>query len=545
MSNSSAFKDLATALTIGAPIGGGPVAGNVLVIGPGNVLSQASRTCFVSDTRANILALRTGNALSMGCYYIVNDFNSQTYLTGGTAKQILIQATDTNQLGTACLIENPWDPNGNWWAGKYDIDTDMVTEVTDNYENHYVGSYSITNSNVFGMSTVTLNEIRDSAVVVFGGTLTMQGSEITGISALLVLGGTMTFNNSSLVNGSGYVKTGAGDTVLYSCAFDGSPSNSDTHASGTSTLQYGNVRSSASLSLTATGTVTVDNFTYDTLASITIGSAGTSIYNKMNIGLGATFSHTAGDLTITGLDWQAGFFGKGGDGATTITECFGVRGFSFHNHTSPASTSMSYCKIDSFAAINTNHTSGSVSYTTSQVSGASSNLSIPAATALNSITFQDCKSWCAGFVSSFTPGSNVVLSFYNLQLDHSSLTVGALAGASGNTANINDFIARKGTITISGPTVNPSVTWQTVIINNGSLNMTAGTPTTFQNIDISGNSTFNSTSSSVQRLSLRTNFALTSGGQTINGVWCEGNLASTLTGANTDTARNAFHNTLV
>lgn len=166
-------------------------------------LPVGSTDCPISAARSSILTLAASNALNPNCQYVINDFDSGTV---GPAS-IEITAVDASTLSQSGYIKTQYDNTA--WACVYDIDTDEISQLTDNNGNSVRGWAAISvfpwgNSNVFS-NTLENGILNYSSGVVMdclisGGTVLNATSNVTAckLHSATVTTGSVNFNSCNI-----------------------------------------------------------------------------------------------------------------------------------------------------------------------------------------------------------------------------------------------------------------------------------------------------------------------------------------------------------
>ena len=149
--------------------------------------------CEDPMTRAELIALRNANSLMKDCHYVITDYTRATTL--GNA-QILLHAVDTNVLSQTALIDTIHDNTA--WEGRYDIDTNRITELHDNVENIVVGENAVDDFPWGNDATVNQNYVNNSTINYTSGTFV--GNRIEAGATVNLDGNNFTDNHVVGVN---------------------------------------------------------------------------------------------------------------------------------------------------------------------------------------------------------------------------------------------------------------------------------------------------------------------------------------------------------
>lgn len=256
-------------------------------------------------TRAALLALRNAGELKRGCTYVISDYNQGTV---GPA-EIQLEAISENQLTLDAEVLTGFDTTA--WTGRYDIDSDRLTHLSDVFNNIVSGENTILafpwgQSNVYENvifestlnyvsgalydnkiyhSTVNLNGgtlartvVEGASTVDVSGTASLSDSSITARSSITVSAGTHyrnTIDNNSVVTqaGTGVLRftevavnsnVTIGDTPINNCDF--------TITSINTTGSTGPITSSSFQSFTGTALQNCPNL-YIVSSEFTLGSS--------------------------------------------------------------------------------------------------------------------------------------------------------------------------------------------------------------------------------------------------------------------------------
>ena len=85
---------------------------------------------FYSVTTAQLNAAIAGNALQPGATYEINDFVQGRIVAGA---KVYVRATSVNQITSSCDVLTTYDPQP--WRGVYNVNTNLLTQLTDNLGN--------------------------------------------------------------------------------------------------------------------------------------------------------------------------------------------------------------------------------------------------------------------------------------------------------------------------------------------------------------------------------------------------------------------------
>lgn len=131
-------------------------------------------TCEPPMTRTELIALRNASGLSKDCHYVINDYTRVT--TVGDA-QILLHAVDVNVLSQTAMFDTIHDNTA--WDGRYDIDTNRITELRDDIENIVIGEDTV-DAFPWGNANVTRNYVSESTLNYVTTDGTFSSNQISG-----------------------------------------------------------------------------------------------------------------------------------------------------------------------------------------------------------------------------------------------------------------------------------------------------------------------------------------------------------------------------
>lgn len=277
-------------------------------------------SCPTPMSRVNLIALRNSSLLVKDCDYVVID-HVQGRLVAGT--EIHMQAVSANKLSENVSVNTTYDNDA--WAGIYDIDRALVTELKDNrnniargYSGNEVanfdwGNANITNTmvdNAVWTHTIGSPRIVVDLVVRQGATLTTTGwagGSITGGTIIEGFGTNLNLTNAnvSLLAGSFSNITSfnlsnfTGGSIisryrLSSCSFN---------FSGSSSAVTINIVTAVGATFNHTGvssgTVTGTNLVMSNNSVISHNNgAGNLSLNRVTLDRSANISHTAGVIAL-------------------------------------------------------------------------------------------------------------------------------------------------------------------------------------------------------------------------------------------------------
>jgi hypothetical protein len=275
--------------------------------------------CPAPMTRVALLNLRNSGGLSTSCHYTITD-HVQGRLVAGTT--ITLHAAAANELAENAIVNTTYDNEG--WSGRYDIDTGLVQELSDNRNNRVVGATSVgafdwgntaylecTVENATWNATIgsTIGMIRvrllDGAVLTTTGMTGggIQNTTIGPVASLNLTNSNLLVRESSIRNGGSVNATGyvAGGTGIYRADIADNASVTLGAGSGVVSIQATRIGEAAVITHTGAGAFTLNNSSVYGAANITHGSplacsmSGCSIF-----GAATNIAHTAGSLSMTG-----------------------------------------------------------------------------------------------------------------------------------------------------------------------------------------------------------------------------------------------------
>lgn len=127
----------------------------------GNVVETIPpATCPDPMTRAQLRALRTSGGLSKDCHYVVTDYNRGSV----GAATLLLHAVDDVTLSQSVDVRTAFDNTA--WAGRYDIDTNRLLELSDNIGNKVSGQ-EIVDTFPWGDTAVYDNTVEEGATLTY------------------------------------------------------------------------------------------------------------------------------------------------------------------------------------------------------------------------------------------------------------------------------------------------------------------------------------------------------------------------------------------
>ncbi len=248
-------------------------------------------------TRAALLALRNSSSLDPNCHYVITDYNRGTV----GAAEIMLHAVDEETLSLDVEVKTTFDRIA--WEGRYDIDTNRLTDLQDNLNNEVTGEVSV-DTFPWGNTSVTDNTVNDGRITYTGGTvrgvtvdqnstLTISGgslleSSISGDSDLTITTGSnyeLDVNNSSNVRqvGTGYLRRASftnettaviGNVNINDSDFERSVFNT---TGSTGSINYSNFRRFSGNAMQNVPSLTIDSCDYSSNSQMTITGA-TRVY---------------------------------------------------------------------------------------------------------------------------------------------------------------------------------------------------------------------------------------------------------------------------
>lgn len=254
--------------------------------------------CVVSDTRNNLIALRSAGGLIEGCHYILTD-HVQGRLVSGTT--ISLHAVSPTEFSENVSVNTTYDNEG--WRGIYDIDLALVLELQDNRNNIARGSNGNEVTNFDWGNTFITNVLLDNStwITTYGQTRSITNVEIKGASLLNTTtwaGGTI---NRLYVSGGSTVNIASANVSLLNFnIYNGSSVNLSTFTAGSTMLGYNIYNSTINCSNSTQG-VTINTVTmYGSALNHTGVTSGTITGSNLFIENTSTINHNngAGNLSL-------------------------------------------------------------------------------------------------------------------------------------------------------------------------------------------------------------------------------------------------------
>ena len=300
-----------------------------------NVVSGVS--CPAPMTRAALLTLRNAGQLRVECPYTITD-HVQNRLVAGTT--IVLRAVAANELSEEVGVNTTYDNEA--WAGLYDLDRGVVTELHDNRGNVAKGYYgtevanfdwgntaitgctvdnatwTVNYGNPSQMSRITVERLGNLNTTGFNGSMTDNHIHTVATVNFTNANGTWYYNewkNSGTFNATGY----AGGQSSYYCEYDSCSVN----ISGvTGSLSFRNCEfQQASIAIAGGAIVTIGS---SHLQNITIkrdaGGGPLSILQGEANDSGNVTHSGAGALTVNYTEIN-GTINLSGTGAANISAC--------------------------------------------------------------------------------------------------------------------------------------------------------------------------------------------------------------------------------
>lgn len=171
-------------------------------------------TCPAPMTRAALLTLRSGNALQTNCPYIITDI-VQGRLVAGTT--VTMHAVSANELSEDVDVNTTYDNAA--WRGRYDIDRNVVMELTDNLGNTARG-YNGTEVSNFDWGNGAYNDCLVSSAtltVTYGATVQCRRLQVTD-SAVVNIAGMASpgqFQDTTITKGSVFTCTSGSPQFIF------------------------------------------------------------------------------------------------------------------------------------------------------------------------------------------------------------------------------------------------------------------------------------------------------------------------------------------
>lgn len=408
--------------------------------------------CVVSDIRTNLITLRNAGGLVQGCHYILTD-HVQGRLVAGTT--ITLHADSPTEFSENVSVNTTYDNEG--WRGIYDIDRNLVLELTDNRGNIARGFNGLEVANFDWGNTFITDVLVDNATwtTTYGATRTVLNCE---------------FKNASVVNNTGQV----GGT-LNRVIVDNASSLNITNAN-ISLLNFNMYNSSSLIASTFTGGTSLSNYNiYTSTINLQNSTAGISISNVYMYN--STFNHTGVTTgTVTGSSLTM-------NGSTTITHSNGALNLSLN-------------RVTLINQSNINHSQGSISLsdyilenvgTVTQNTGVGGNISLSAGiiTGSSSITNQSASNINGTRLQMYqlstlviNNGATGTQTFTSTKFENqSSNTITATSTAGNTTVNQSTFSNQSffqktgiGSLTMINATFDNQA--RVILTNNRNLSMT-------------------------------------------------------------------------
>lgn len=236
--------------------------------------------CPAPMTRAALRALRTSGGLLKDCHYVITDYNRGTV----GAATILLHAVDANTLGMDANVKTVYDTLA--WDGRYDIDTNRITELNDNLGNEVSGQ-ELVDTFPWGVTTVSDNIVDEGAVFNYTAGNFIDNRIESGANVTATAGNTQrnTFRAASntVVSAGDFLENEVHSDATVNSSTTGDVDNnvfgslSIANISGTANVDANTVLNNSNL--TVTGGNVADNY-IDSDSALTV-SAGSVYENRL------------------------------------------------------------------------------------------------------------------------------------------------------------------------------------------------------------------------------------------------------------------------
>lgn len=289
----------------------------------GAFLGESENNCVITDTRANLIALRNASGLVVGCHYVLTD-HVQGRLVAGTT--ITLHADSSNEFSENVSVNTTYDNEG--WRGVYDIDRALVLELQDNRNNIVRGFNGTEVSNFDWGNTSYTNVTVDNATLTvdIGNTAVKQNITVEKIAILNLTNFTGNMNNITFstavnanftgANGQWRYSTIRGDGSFNVSGYTGGGDNYYNVVDGASNINFSNSPSlitfvqnninSSTITHTGVSTGTFTMTRANVTASNIVHSAGAGNLSITNgVYNSATISHSTGTMTLTNTENHA------------------------------------------------------------------------------------------------------------------------------------------------------------------------------------------------------------------------------------------------
>lgn len=262
----------------------------------GAFLGESENNCVITDTRANLIALRNAGSLVVGCHYVLTD-HVQGRLVAGTT--ITLHADSSNEFSENVTVNTTYDNEG--WRGIYDIDRALVLELQDN-RNNIVRGFNGTEVSNFDWGNISYTNVTvDNATLTadIGNTATKQNVTIDKIANVNITGFTGNLNNITFSTAVTANFTNANGTWRYSTIRGGGNFNVSGYTGGgdnyyntidaASNINFSN---SSSQVILRQNEITAGTITHTGVSTGTLNVATTKLFSS-------TINHAAGALNLT------------------------------------------------------------------------------------------------------------------------------------------------------------------------------------------------------------------------------------------------------
>ncbi len=215
--------------------------------------------CEDPMARTALLALRNGSSLQTECHYVITDYNRGTV----GASEILLHAINANTLSMDAHVATGFDAVA--WDGRYDIDTNRITELDDNLGNEVSGQ-ELVDTFPWGNTSLQDNVIDEGASFTYTGG-TFIDNRIETAANVRVTGGNVQrnsfrANSNTTVSAGDFLENEVQTDATVTTSTTGDVDNNVFGQNSTVTITGGNVDGTTvgSVSrLTVSGGTTRDN----------------------------------------------------------------------------------------------------------------------------------------------------------------------------------------------------------------------------------------------------------------------------------------------
>ena len=254
-------------------------------------------SCTIIDIRANLIALRNANGLDIGCTYILTDYVNGRLVAGTT---ITLRADAVNEFSENVSVNTTYDNEG--WRGIYDIDRNLVLELTDNMGNIARGFNGLEVANFDWGNTFITDVLVDNAtwITTYGATRAVYTCEFKNGSTVNTtgqVGGTL--NRVIVDNASSLNITNANISLLNFNMYNSSSLIASTFTGGTSLSNYNIYTSTIDLQNSTAGFSISNVYMYNSTFNHTLVTTGTVTGSSLTMSGSTTITHSEGALNLS------------------------------------------------------------------------------------------------------------------------------------------------------------------------------------------------------------------------------------------------------